>query len=72
MLSILKSPRILLIMYCWPQVKCWMLISMQIIVHDGVSGEQKASLGGEKAHSGGVYAVSWHSIFRHFFFGVIG
>lgn len=31
---------------------------MQIIVHDGVSGEQKASLGGEKAHSGGIYSVS--------------
>ena len=28
------------------------------VVYDGSSGEVKCSLGGEKAHSGGIYAVS--------------
>lgn len=31
----------------------------KIIVHDGGSGEKVGSLGGEKAHNGGIYAVSW-------------
>uniref|UniRef100_A0A8C9YDG0 WD repeat domain 1 n=1 Tax=Sander lucioperca TaxID=283035 RepID=A0A8C9YDG0_SANLU len=31
----------------------------QIFVYDGTNGERVCSLGGEKAHKGGVYAVSW-------------
>lgn len=32
----------------------------QIFVYDGTKGERVGSLGGEKAHSGGIYAVSIH------------
>lgn len=35
-----------------------MLVFLQIIVYDGNTGEKTASLGGEKAHNGGIYAVS--------------
>uniref|UniRef100_A0A3Q2NP68 WD repeat domain 1 n=1 Tax=Fundulus heteroclitus TaxID=8078 RepID=A0A3Q2NP68_FUNHE len=31
----------------------------QIFVYDGATGERVGSLGGEKAHKGGIYAVSW-------------
>ncbi|TMS19568.1 WD repeat-containing protein 1 [Larimichthys crocea] len=31
----------------------------QILVYDGANGERVSSLGGEKAHKGGIYAVSW-------------
>ncbi|KAM9362415.1 WD repeat-containing protein 1 [Symphorus nematophorus] len=31
----------------------------QILMYDGKSGEFVRSLGGEKAHKGGIYAVSW-------------
>ncbi|XP_028302406.1 WD repeat-containing protein 1 [Gouania willdenowi] len=31
----------------------------QILVFDGKTGERIGSLGGEKAHKGGIYAVSW-------------
>uniref|UniRef100_A0A3Q3B7L4 WD repeat domain 1 n=1 Tax=Kryptolebias marmoratus TaxID=37003 RepID=A0A3Q3B7L4_KRYMA len=31
----------------------------QIFVYDGTNGERVGSLGGEKAHKGGIYAVSW-------------
>ncbi|KAM6979407.1 WD repeat-containing protein 1 [Aplochiton taeniatus] len=31
----------------------------QIFVYDGKTGEKIGSLGGEKAHEGGIYAVSW-------------
>ncbi|KAG7229568.1 hypothetical protein INR49_012583 [Caranx melampygus] len=31
----------------------------QIFVYDGGNGERVCSLGGEKAHKGGIYAVSW-------------
>lgn len=44
-----------------------MQISLQIIVYDGNNGEKVATLGGEKAHNGGIYAVSRHSILRHSF-----
>lgn len=42
-----------------------MLFSFQIIVYDGNNGEKVATLGGEKAHNGGIYAVSQYSISRH-------
>lgn len=42
-----------------------MLVFLQIIVHDGCTGEKVGSLGGEKAHSGGIYAVSRHSVLKH-------
>lgn len=44
-----------------------MWISLQIIVYDGNTGEKVSQLGGEKAHNGGIYAVSQYSI-RVFFF----
>ncbi|XP_035518224.1 WD repeat-containing protein 1 [Morone saxatilis] len=31
----------------------------QIFIYDGATGERVSSLGGEKAHKGGIYAVSW-------------
>ncbi|CAI5688573.1 WD repeat-containing protein 1 [Oreochromis niloticus] len=31
----------------------------QIFIYDGTTGERVGSLGGEKAHKGGIYAVSW-------------
>uniref|UniRef100_A0A671KXT9 WD repeat-containing protein 1-like n=2 Tax=Sinocyclocheilus anshuiensis TaxID=1608454 RepID=A0A671KXT9_9TELE len=31
----------------------------QIFLYDGKTGEKLGSLGGEKAHDGGIYAVSW-------------
>ncbi|XP_053724204.1 WD repeat-containing protein 1 [Synchiropus splendidus] len=31
----------------------------QIVVFDGATGSKVSSLGGEKAHKGGIYAVSW-------------
>uniref|UniRef100_A0A3P9DMG4 WD repeat domain 1 n=1 Tax=Maylandia zebra TaxID=106582 RepID=A0A3P9DMG4_9CICH len=31
----------------------------QILIYDGTTGERVGSLGGEKAHKGGIYAVSW-------------
>uniref|UniRef100_A0A3Q0QXP9 WD repeat domain 1 n=1 Tax=Amphilophus citrinellus TaxID=61819 RepID=A0A3Q0QXP9_AMPCI len=31
----------------------------QIFLYDGTTGELVGSLGGEKAHKGGIYAVSW-------------
>ncbi|XP_028657651.1 WD repeat-containing protein 1 [Erpetoichthys calabaricus] len=31
----------------------------QIFIYDGKTGEKITSLGGDKAHSGGIYAVSW-------------
>ncbi|KAF3689576.1 WD repeat-containing protein 1 Actin-interacting protein 1 [Channa argus] len=31
----------------------------QIFIYDGTNGESVCSLGGEKAHKGGIYAVSW-------------
>ncbi|XP_063329220.1 WD repeat-containing protein 1 [Pelmatolapia mariae] len=31
----------------------------QIFIYDGTTGELVGSLGGEKAHKGGIYAVSW-------------
>ncbi|XP_048826244.1 WD repeat-containing protein 1 isoform X2 [Brienomyrus brachyistius] len=31
----------------------------QIFLYDGKTGEKTGALGGEKAHDGGVYAVSW-------------
>uniref|UniRef100_A0A3B4XY90 WD repeat domain 1 n=1 Tax=Seriola lalandi dorsalis TaxID=1841481 RepID=A0A3B4XY90_SERLL len=31
----------------------------QIFIYDGTNGERVCSLGGEKAHKGGIYAVSW-------------
>ncbi|CAG02004.1 unnamed protein product [Tetraodon nigroviridis] len=31
----------------------------QIFVYDGVTGDKVCQLGGEKAHNGGIYAVSW-------------
>ncbi|KAF7657802.1 hypothetical protein LDENG_00022140 [Lucifuga dentata] len=31
----------------------------QIFLFDGKTGEAKGSLGGEKAHDGGIYSVSW-------------
>uniref|UniRef100_A0A3B5QJG8 WD repeat domain 1 n=1 Tax=Xiphophorus maculatus TaxID=8083 RepID=A0A3B5QJG8_XIPMA len=31
----------------------------QIFVYDGTTGERVSSLGGEKAHKGGIYALSW-------------
>uniref|UniRef100_A0A3P9Q5U4 WD repeat domain 1 n=1 Tax=Poecilia reticulata TaxID=8081 RepID=A0A3P9Q5U4_POERE len=31
----------------------------QIFVYDGTTGERVGSLGGEKAHKGGIYALSW-------------
>ncbi|KAG1934645.1 WD repeat-containing protein 1 [Pimephales promelas] len=31
----------------------------QIFLYDGKSGEKLGTLGGEKAHDGGIYAVSW-------------
>ncbi|RXN22231.1 WD repeat-containing 1 [Labeo rohita] len=31
----------------------------QIFLYDGKTGEKVGSLGGEKAHDGGIYAVSW-------------
>ncbi|MBN3301976.1 WDR1 protein, partial [Amia calva] len=31
----------------------------QIFLYDGKTGEQITALGGEKAHDGGIYAVSW-------------
>lgn len=30
----------------------------QILIYDGTTGERVGSLGGEKAHKGGIYAVS--------------
>lgn len=30
----------------------------QILIFDGGNGERVSSLGGEKAHKGGIYAVS--------------
>lgn len=30
----------------------------QIFIYDGTTGERVGSLGGEKAHKGGIYAVS--------------
>nr|XP_061788708.1 WD repeat-containing protein 1-like isoform X2 [Nerophis lumbriciformis] len=33
----------------------------QIIVYDGGNGQRVSSLGGEKAHRGGIYALSWSS-----------
>ncbi|KAJ8397817.1 hypothetical protein AAFF_G00435060, partial [Aldrovandia affinis] len=32
----------------------------QIFLYDGKTGEKITSLGGEKAHDGGIYAVSWN------------
>ncbi|XP_019736220.1 WD repeat-containing protein 1 isoform X2 [Hippocampus comes] len=31
----------------------------QILIFDGGNGERVSSLGGEKAHKGGIYAISW-------------
>ncbi|XP_067444109.1 WD repeat-containing protein 1 [Thunnus thynnus] len=31
----------------------------QIFVYDGTNGERVGSLGGEKAHKGGIYSISW-------------
>ncbi|XP_064199929.1 WD repeat-containing protein 1 [Anguilla rostrata] len=31
----------------------------KIFVYDGKTGDKLASLGGEKAHEGGIYAISW-------------
>ncbi|KAK5608927.1 WD repeat-containing protein 1 [Crenichthys baileyi] len=31
----------------------------QIFIYDGTTGERVGSLGGDKAHKGGIYAVSW-------------
>uniref|UniRef100_S4RD71 WD repeat domain 1 n=1 Tax=Petromyzon marinus TaxID=7757 RepID=S4RD71_PETMA len=31
----------------------------QIFIYDGASGQKVSSLGGEKAHDGGIYAVCW-------------
>nr|XP_019942440.1 PREDICTED: WD repeat-containing protein 1 [Paralichthys olivaceus] len=31
----------------------------QIFIYNGKTGEAAGSLGGEKAHSGGIYAISW-------------
>ncbi|KAG2465394.1 WDR1 protein, partial [Polypterus senegalus] len=31
----------------------------QIFIYDGKTGEKISSLGGDKAHSGGIYAVGW-------------
>lgn len=42
-----------------------MLVFLQIIVRDGSTGEKVGSLGGEKAHNGGIYAVSRHSMLKH-------
>lgn len=58
----------MLIVFRWPQVKWQMLVFLQIIVHDGGSGEKVGSLGGEKAHNGGIYAVSRLSMLKHMHF----
>lgn len=42
-----------------------MLVFLKIIVHDGNTGETVGSLGGEKAHNGGIYAVSRNSLLKH-------
>lgn len=55
----------MLIVYRWPQVKWQMLVFLQIIVRDGSTGEKVGSLGGEKAHNGGIYAVSRQSMLKH-------
>uniref|UniRef100_A0A9J7YZ34 WD repeat domain 1 n=1 Tax=Cyprinus carpio carpio TaxID=630221 RepID=A0A9J7YZ34_CYPCA len=34
-------------------------VSVQIFLYEGKTGEKLGSLGGEKAHDGGIYAVSW-------------
>lgn len=33
-------------------------VSVQIFLYEGKTGEKLGSLGGEKAHDGGIYAVS--------------
>lgn len=36
----------------------WLLDDLQIFIYDGTTGERIGSVGGEKAHKGGIYAVS--------------
>lgn len=47
-----------------------MLVFLQIVVYDGNNGELITTLGGEKAHNGGIYAVSRPSMLKdkHFWF----
>ena len=38
---------------------------MQVFIYDGKTGEKLGSLGGDVAHSGGIYAVSKPLLFHY-------
>lgn len=38
---------------------------MQVFIYDGKTGEKLGSLGGDVAHSGGIYAVSKSLLFHY-------
>ena len=43
---------------CYKNINIYTIHIMQVFIYDGKTGEKLGSLGGDTAHSGGIYAVS--------------